>query len=139
MAKRKETISKLKKKADTLYSEYIRKRDTNEIGFITCFTCDRILEYKEAQNMHYIPRRHLATRWLDLNCHAGCYRCNVILKGNYDEYALRLIKKYGDTIDILSYLSKLKNTTVQMKIQDYRDLVEDIKDKIKYLDNRWSM
>ena len=42
-------ISKLKKKLDKVFSEYIRRRNADHLGFITCFTCGVKRHWKENQ------------------------------------------------------------------------------------------
>ena len=59
----KTTTSKLKAKLDKLFSEYIRKRDSDHRGVCKCISCG-----KEAPAFggsihagHFMSRRHLAT------------------------------------------------------------------------------
>ena len=127
---KKPTISKLKKRADAIFSQYIRQKHAKN-GQLKCYTCDKVMEIKEAQNGHYIPRRHLATRYLEENCRPQCYRCNCILKGNYDEYSLRLMREKG--ADILEILNSQKNTLKPMKIADYEELIFFYKNKLDML------
>ena len=61
MAK-KLTRTKLVKKLDTIFSQYIRKVNSdNEIS--TCFTCGKQDHWKKLQNGHFQSRRHYSTRW----------------------------------------------------------------------------
>jgi len=83
------SISQLKKKADKIFSLYIRKRDG------ACFTCGNS---ENLQCGHYIPRDCLELRYDEKNCHAQCVGCNVFRKGNYTVYAMNLMRKYGDNI-----------------------------------------
>jgi len=80
------TISKLKKKADEVFSKWIRNRDKE------CFTCASKLNL---QNGHFVSRSHNPLRYDEMNCNAQCVGCNVFKYGNSAEYAKRLIDKYG--------------------------------------------
>ena len=73
MAK-KLTRTKLVKKLDTIFSQYIRKVNSdNEIS--TCFTCGKQDHWKKLQNGHFQSRRHYSTRWDETNCQVQCAGC----------------------------------------------------------------
>lgn len=98
------SISKLKRKADAVFSQFIRNRDKH------CYTCMRTLPVKELQNGHYISRSYISTRYDETNCHAQCYGCNIMKKGNYPVYSIRMINEYG--VEILTTLDRLKNQPI---------------------------
>lgn len=91
---KKPTRSQLIKKLDKVFSDYIRQKDAVD-GMAQCVTCGDIKEWKYQQNGHYMSRGNFATRWDETNCHVQCAACNVFKKGNYTEYALFMIEKYG--------------------------------------------
>ena len=82
------------KKLDAVFSEYIRLRDCDKKGIVTCPLCWTRIFWKYAQNMHYVKRWRLKYRFSEKNCHAGCMRCNVILNWNYTVYTFYMQKKY---------------------------------------------
>ena len=98
--KKLKSISWLKKEADRVFSLWIRARDGQ------CVTCGG---RTQLQNGHYIPRNWLGLRYNEKNCNTQDYRCNIALKGNLDEYALFLRRKYGE--GILEELKALKVPT----------------------------
>ena len=51
------------RKLDKLFSEYMRKRDTDVNGYGLCCTCAKRIHYKEGHCGHFMSRRHYATRW----------------------------------------------------------------------------
>src|SRR3990167_754356 len=75
------TITKLKHKADTVFSIWIRNRDKE------CFTCG---SRQNLQCGHYVSRSHNSTRYDEENCHAQCIGCNVFKSGNMAEYSHQL-------------------------------------------------
>ena len=98
--KKKRTTSKSKRQKiidqfDAIFSRYIRMRDSDDKGIVTCPLCWKKLPRKKAQNMHFIKRGVLKYRFDEDNCHAGCKRCNVMLDWNYIEYTRRMQRKYG--------------------------------------------
>lgn len=106
------SISYLKKKLDSVFSIYIRRRDKG-----VCFTCGNKKPWKFQQNGHYISRSCLALRWDERNCNCQCAACNIFKNGNMPEYAVRLMKKHGP--NILLVLNKEKLKTVKMTRQEY--------------------
>tara|TARA_R110000851_G_C12685312_1_gene524316 strand:- start:85 stop:468 length:384 start_codon:yes stop_codon:yes gene_type:complete len=124
MAKKKETVSTLKKKLDKIFSIYIRNRDSDN-GLCTCCTCGVVKPIKEMQNGHYVSRSCLPLRFAENNCHAQCMPCNIFKKGNMDEYALFMIKTYGD--GILEELNQKKHQLIKYPINWYREQIEKYK------------
>ena len=86
---KKQTVSTMKKKAWAVFSKWIRNRDGNR-----CFTCGKVGEGSGMHAGHYIPRSLSSYLYFDeRNVHAQCFRCNIHLFGNADEYASRLGEK----------------------------------------------
>ena len=94
MAK-KLTRSKLVKKLDAVFSQYIRQSNSvNEIA--TCFTCGKEDHWKKLQNGHFQSRRHYATRWDETNCQVQCAGCNVFRFGEQFIFSQNLDNKFGE-------------------------------------------
>jgi len=55
-------------KLDKAFSTFIRYRDTNAEGYGACWTCGKIIHFKDGHCGHFISRRHKATRWNEQNC-----------------------------------------------------------------------
>lgn len=126
--KKTSTKSKLKTKLDKVFSEFIRLRDSNKYGYVSCYCCGKILHWKESQNMHFIPRQHMATRFDEVNCHAGCVKCNYYNNGNIEAYTLHLKKDYGD--DIVEKLVLKKNIGRKISDFEYEELIKYYKKEV---------
>lgn len=111
------TVSKMKKKADQVFSHFIRHRDAHK-----CFTCDKVMPANESQNGHYESRRHNNTRYDEQNCHCQCCGCNIFKKGNMTEYAVRMVRKYGP--GILEELRSRAQVIKQFTIKDLEEIIE---------------
>jgi hypothetical protein len=87
------------KKADKVFQYCVRLRDfngnTSESEKIPCFICGTEIPFRFSQPMHFIRRGVMQLRYDEDNCHTGCQRCNIFLKGNYVAYTLKMIEKYG--------------------------------------------
>ena len=93
MAK-KLTRTKLVKKLDTIFSQYIRQKNAvDEIA--TCFTCGKQDHWKKLQNGHFQSRRHYSTRWDETNCQVQCSGCNVFKYGEQFMFGQNLDNKVG--------------------------------------------
>jgi hypothetical protein len=121
----------MKHKLDKIFSEYIRLRDANNDGIVRCYCCGKSLPWRESENMHFIPRRHLSLRYSETNCHAGCTGCNCYNYGNIEKYTARLKKEYGE--DIIDRLTVIKNVTHAPSDSDYQILIDHYKLEIKKL------
>lgn len=84
-----------KRKADKVFSEYIRKREIDQNGYTECITCGRKFHWKDIDCGHFISRRYEATRYDELNSNPQCRSCNRFNQGRQLEYAVALNKKYG--------------------------------------------
>lgn len=96
--KKKPTTTKLKKKLDSIFSQYIRLRDSNEQGYFNCITCGKSVKWQEGHNCHYRTRNKLSLRYNEQNCNSGCISCNLFDRDHLGKYAVALMWKYGDNI-----------------------------------------
>jgi len=130
--KKKKTLTKWKKDCDAIYSRYIRLSKSNK-GYCTCVTCGVRKPIKEMQNGHYVPRDCLYLRFVDMNCHPQCISCNIMKDGNKVNYALFMIRTYGQ--DVLERLDDLKNHNRLFKYTwvDYDEMIIKYKYIIKEL------
>lgn len=93
---KRQKLSTLTDKADTLASQYIRQKFANHAGNVICISCGKSLHWKDAHCAHYIERGKKATRWLEENLHPACPSCNVYRKEfHMREYTLAMIDLHG--------------------------------------------
>ena len=83
------------------------------------------------QACHYYTRGRLPTRWHEDNVFSGCYRCNVLLKGNYTEYAIFMVNRFG--IEYVEELKALSLSNVKIHTHELRELTEVYKKKVAEL------
>ena len=126
------TISKLKKKLDVLFSQYIRRRNADHLGRVKCFTCGVEKHWKEQQAGHFQSRSHHSTRWDEVNVQVQCVKCNMFRQGEQYKFGLYLDDRFGDgTAEELEYRAK---TIVKLNRVDYEEAIERYKQKIRELD-----
>ena len=106
---KKKTVGSVKRKAWTAFSLWVRNRDRG-----VCFTCGG----NGNQAGHYIPRSLSSFLYFNEdNVHAQCFRCNINLFGNSDEYAARL----GE--EVVKRLRADKTKHKQWSIKELEELI----------------
>lgn len=127
MAK-KLTRSKIVKKLDAVFSQYIRLKDSVD-GMATCFTCGKQDHWKKLQNGHFQSRKHYSTRWDEMNCQVQCAGCNVFRYGEQFLFAKYLDEKYYiGASDTMYYKAKEIIKFADFELEDmiikYKKLVD---------------
>lgn len=117
-----------KAKLDRIFSEYIRRRDSNN-GFGRCISCNKILHWTNGDAGHYVNRQHMSLRYDEKNVHLQCRRCNRFDEGNMLGYTKGLINKYGESV--LDYLDMKKHNISKLSESDYIALISHYQDKLK--------
>jgi len=129
-SKKKPSRSKLVKKLDAVFSQYIRLKDSVG-GYATCFTCGKKDHWKKLQNGHFQSRKHYATRWDEQNCQVQCAGCNVFRYGEQFLFAKYLDERfYAGLSDELYFKSKqivkFTNSEIEDMILKYKKLVDSM-------------
>lgn len=123
--------STLVKKADAIFSQYIRKRYADNNGIAECFTCGKKDHWKSLQCGHFMSRKHYSTRWDEKNCQVQCAGCNVFRWGEQFKFGRNLDIKLGKgTADSLEQKSRqvLKYNNIELI-----ELIEHYKKKVAEL------
>jgi len=133
----KPTLGQVKKKADTVFSKYVRLRDAsyqNGNWWCQCITCARWLPIKEIQNGHFQSRRFMNTRYNEENCNPQCTKCNIFNQGEQYKYSLAVDKKYGP--GTAEKLERLARQPKKWKTWELDDLIIYWKGKIAEYERR---
>jgi hypothetical protein len=128
----KKTISKLKKELDKWFSLYIRLRGVDDNGNNQCCTCGTIDNWKKLQCGHFVSRKHLATRFHEMNCFPQCVSCNIFKYGEQWKFGQFLDRNLGEGVSeelvILGYtICKISKSDYEEKITYYKSVVNKIK------------
>jgi len=76
---------------DAVFSQFIRLRDSDQNGYVTCPCCGAVNYWTECDCMHFMRREHKNTRYCEENCFGGCKTCNQLKDGN--------LRKFGAFIE----------------------------------------
>ena len=128
----KKTISKLKKELDKWFSLYIRLRGADDNGNNQCCTCGTIDNWKKLQCGHFVSRKHLSTRFHEMNCFPQCVSCNIFKYGEQWKFGQFLDRNLGEGVSeelvILGYtICKISKSDYEEKITYYKSVVNKIK------------
>lgn len=67
---KQDSLSTLIKKLDTVFSEYIRLRDCDDNGTVTCFVTGERVWWRDADAAHWLGRSLMPVRFDERNVHA---------------------------------------------------------------------
>lgn len=136
---KKPTVTKLKKKADTLMSKVVRYRDSELVDgewIAECITCEVKLPAfgRGMQNGHFANRQYGATRYDELNNNAQCYRCNMLFNGEQWKYGLAVDMKYGE--GTAKALIKKSREPHQFSVPELEELIADLAEQLKFYEKQ---
>jgi len=134
----KKSVSKLKKELDKWFSLYVRIKDCNDNGMVSCYTSGRLYHYKEIHAGHFMSRKHLSTRWDEQNVKPQSAADNLFGQGEQYKFGMLLDSQYGEgTAEELQIKArqsyKISRVDYEDKISYYKELVKNLK-KEKNLD-----
>lgn len=127
--KKTKTISQLKNLADARFSRFIRIRDSNKDGIVTCITCKSKIPRKKAHNCHWIGRSNMRYRRDERNCNAWCASCNTYrAERHQQQYTLIMIDRYGrkrvdEALSSMYKVHPVKKYQLEEIIEKYKTLV----------------
>lgn len=124
---KKPTRSKLVKKLDVLFSQWIRLSNADETGYCICVTCNNKFFWKEIQAGHFMSRKHYSTRWDENNVHPQCVACNLYRAGEQYKFSVFLGQYQAEELYLKSQqLVKFSNVELQEMIDDYAERLKEI-------------
>ena len=124
---KKPTRSKLIKKLDVVFSQYVRLSNSDDRGYCTCVTCGKKGHWKTGgiQAGHFISRKHYSTRWDERNVKPQCVACNVYRAGEQYKYSLYLGKKLSKELyDKSLEITKFTSNEIEDLIETYTNLLK---------------
>ena len=117
---KKPTRSKLVKKLDTVFSQWVRLSNADNNKNCICITCNKTFFWKEIQAGHFMSRKHYSIRWSEDNVKPQCVGCNVFKYGEQYKFSLFLGKDAAEVLYLKSKeIVKFTNYELEDKINDY--------------------
>jgi hypothetical protein len=122
------TQAQLKKELDTVFSQFIRQKYADKDGNVACFTCGKVMHWKQIQNGHFISRSYLATRFHEDNCRPQCVGCNVFGGGKPLDFEENLKKQLSPKY--VEELKKLRHSSVKYDRHWYTERINNYKNEL---------
>jgi hypothetical protein len=116
-----------KKAAKLACHKYIKLRDKG----LPCICCNRALDGKIDAGHYLESGNNPKIRYDEDNIHSQSVYCNQYQGGNSDDYRGNLIKKIG--LKRVERLESMKGGSVKRTPQDYKEIEDYYKSKIKLL------
>lgn len=127
-----DSIQELTCDLDRIISRYIRIRDMEADGKITCYICGKRVKWEKSHAMHFINRQHMATRFLLQNLKSGCYDCNVVGRGELIRYAKKLNE---EDKGMAEWLTEQSRTVACPTREELKELLYDFHQKLRTVEN----
>lgn len=122
---KKPTRSKIVKKLDVIFSQYIRLKYSDYSGMTECFTCGKRDHYKSMQCGHFMSRKNYSTRWDENNVRVQCVGCNMFKSGEQYLFSLKLGEELAQEMHIKSQqIVKFTSDELIEKIDHYTSEVK---------------
>lgn len=130
MKERKRSKGWYKNKAWKVFSEWVRRKDSDCNGYAVCVTCGAKNHWKKMQAGHYVDGRNNSVLFDERIVWPQCMPCNVFKRGNKIKYSAFLSKKFGYSIHQLNALDNMKFETKKTGIADYQDIIDKYTDAL---------
>jgi hypothetical protein len=130
MSKRKKpTRSKLVKKLDILFSQFVRVSNADKNGYCICVTCGKKGHWKDGsiQAGHFMSRKHYSTRWDIRNVKPQCVGCNMFKSGEQYKYSIYLGSELANALYLQS------NKIVKFSNDDLQEMIDRYSTELKRL------
>lgn len=122
---------KLVRKLDDEFSNYIRLRDSDEHGIVTCITCEDKDHWTRVQCGHYMKRGNTSTRYNLQNSAGQCGLCNTGLDGMQEEHGKAIDLKYGE--GTAEMLEKLSRQELHLAEHELKGMIDELRKEIRAL------
>lgn len=126
---KRKSISSLKKKADKIFSRYVRERDKHR----GCITCGKILSPSKMDAGHWMGRGAGAVRYDEHNVHSQCKNCNRFSRGGQvpEIYRRKLNQLYGkEEVERIYVASKKAHRFTRDELEG---IIQEYTDKLSAL------
>lgn len=122
------TKSSAKKKAWKAFSQWVRRSNMNDLGNVTCYTCGKVLFWKQAQAGHGVPGRNNSVLFMEEVVKPQCAGCNIFGRGKQSVFTMKLIQELG--MKKYEALIALSNQITQYKLVDYQEIEKKYKERL---------
>lgn len=129
---KEKTLSTLIKELDTVFSLFIRARDADNSGTVTCFVSKERVWWRDADAAHFVGRSKMPTRYNEMNVHACSKESNQYDPDHHTKYYKRMDEFYGwrirqDLEALGNSLQKFTRPELEEMIIEYTEKTKEIR------------
>lgn len=121
-----------KQKAWNIFSEWVRRSNANDQGFVKCYTCTAFAHWKYMHSGHCFSRKDNAVFINEIVVKVQCPVCNIDLMGNTELFKKNLVKEYG--FEVIEQVARSRHETVKKSAREWNEIAKFYKEKLKALD-----
>lgn len=115
---------------DLIFSQWVRLSHAGKDGVVSCYTCGLWMDWRKAQNGHFIPRANMFTRFDERNCRPQCETCNCHKHGNISQFTKRLNE---EKIGITEILYEEAQTVYKYSRTELKGMIAEYSKKVGFL------
>lgn len=121
---------------DDIVSKYIRIRESDKYGYVSCYTCGLNDSWTKMDCGHYISRKFMGLRWDVRNLKPQCKKCNQFMDGNISIYESNLEL---ETPGITNQLKEESRDIVKYSKEDLKHMIINFREKLKLAKSRFNL
>lgn len=125
------SASALTKELDSIFAIFIKLRDCDDQGTVTCFITGERVWWRDADAAHFHNRQHMGTRWHENNVHACSIASNRFDQDHLDQYDRAMRAKY--TPLQMTLLEAHRRSIEKFTRVDLEDKILHYKEEVKKL------
>lgn len=125
VGKKEKTQAQLKKELDRVFSIYVRQKYADENGNVACYTCGKVMHWKQIQAGHFVSRQYLATRWNEDNVKPQCVGDNIFGNGKPLDFEEHLKEELGE--EYVEEMKKSRHQVLKLDRHWYAEQIERYK------------
>ncbi len=125
---KKPTKTAAKKKAYNAFQVYLRTLWTKD-GQIPCYTCHRLLNFKQVQVGHWVTGHSNSTYINEDYVRPQCMRCNIMMGGRQGEFRDKVRDEL--TNKVVDQLILFAKEPMKITVEDYQELEAFYKNQLQ--------
>lgn len=107
-----------------VFSKYIKVRDADQDGWVTCCTCPKRFRWDDSSLNagHFVPGHNNTTYFDETIVHGQCADCNCAGSGEQYAYGRFMKERYGHSEAQLDDIRALRYKTKKVTLEELKEL-----------------
>lgn len=127
----KTATSTLIKELDGLFSEWLRRGNSDQNGKCECYICGYKARWQKMQAGHFVDRDQMSLRFDICNVYVVCESCNCFDDNHHERFKAAILSKRGQII--LDVIEREKRSLKKWMPFELQGMIDFIKQDLKRL------